>query len=126
MEKYLIMSQKDLVDKTPHPDYKTGGAVIFNITVKVEKSIVQLWLQWMGDEIAPAIIGTNYFTKFTILNLLELEDAESSTYAVQFFSDSLEDYQRYIQKFSNDFTEKSFLKWGEKTVSFSTVMQVVI
>lgn len=120
------MSQKNPVHKSPYADSKMNGSVVFNITVKIEKSIVQLWLQWMTDEIAPAIIGTNCFTGFTILNLLELEDGESSTYAVQFFSETLEEYQRYMQRFSNDFTEKSFLKWGEKTVSFSTVMQVVV
>jgi len=120
------MSQKNPVHKSPYADSKTNGAVIFNITVKIEKSIIQLWLQWMADEIAPAIIGTNCFTKFTILNLPELDEAESCTYAVQFFSESIEDYQRYIRKFPNDFTEKSFLKWGEKTVSFSTVMQIVV
>ena len=120
------MLQKNQVGKSPYVDSKTNGTIIFNITVKIERSIVQLWLQWMTDEIAPAIIGTNCFTGFTILNLLELEDGESSTYAVQFFSETFEDYQRYTQRFSNDFTEKSFLKWGEKTVSFSTVMQVVV
>ena len=119
------MSQKNPVDKGPQADYKKG-AVIFNITVKIEKSIIQLWLQWMVNEMAPAMIDTNCFTKFTILNLLDLDDAESYTYAVQFFSESLEDYQRYIQKFPDNFTEKSLLKWGERTVSFSTVMQVVV
>ena len=120
------MPQKDSRDNISNIDCKREGAIVFNITVKVEKSIAQLWLQWITVEIAPAIIGTNCFTKFTVLNLLELEDAESSTYALQFFSDRLEDYQRYMQNFSNDFTEKSFLKWGERTVSFSTVMQIVL
>jgi hypothetical protein len=120
------MPQKNSIDNNADIKYETDGAIIFNITVKVEKSIVQLWLQWITVEIAPFIIGTNCFTKFTVLKLLELDDAESSTYALQFFSNSLEDYQRYIQNFSNDFTGKSFLKWGERTVSFSTVMQVVL
>ena len=103
-----------------------NGSIVFNITVKVEKSIVPSWLQWIREEIAPNIIGTNYFTKYSILKLLELDDAESSTYALQFSANRIEDYQGYQKRFSNDFTEKSFLKWGEKTVSFSTVMQIVI
>ncbi len=102
------------------------GPVIFNITVKVERSILQLWFRWVSNEIAPHMIGTNCFTKFTILKLLEIDDADGSTYAVQFFSKSLTDYQRYAKDFPNDFTEKSFQKWGEKTMAFSTVMQVVV
>ena len=101
------------------------GKIIYNITLKVERSIEPAWLQWMVEDFAPGIIATNCFTKFTALKLLELDDPDGATYAIQFVAESLEDYQRYLKNFADDFTEKSFDKWGQKMVSFGTVMQVV-
>jgi hypothetical protein len=102
-----------------------GNNIIYNVTVKVDTSIVDAWLQWMVTEQAPKIIATKCFTKFTILKLLEHDDKESNTYAVQFFSNNIEDYQRYIDLFANNFSKKSFAKWGERFIAFSTVMQVI-
>ena len=99
--------------------------IVYNITVKVGKSIDRLWLQWLTKEIAPEMIGTRCFTKFTLLKLLDLDDAEGNTYAVQFFSKSQDDYEQYMKSFGGGFIEKSRTKWGEQTISFETVMQVV-
>jgi hypothetical protein len=104
---------------------RNTGEIIYNITLKVERSIEQPWLQWLVNDYAPAIIATNCFTKFTTLKLLELDDADDSTYAVQFLCESFENYERYLKNFANDFLKRSFDKWGQKTISFSTVMQVV-
>ena len=116
-------------DQEENSDLKSSlenpGRIIYNITLKIERSIEQPWLQWLVNDYAPAIIATNCFTKFTTLKLLELDDADGSTYAVQFLSESFEDYERYRKNFANDFSKRSFDKWGRKTISFDTVMQVV-
>ena len=91
----------------------------------VEAEIEQAWLQWLVNDMAPHILATDCFTRFSTLKLLEMDDTDSSTYAVQFFSKNLEDYQRYTKNLAGDFTKKSFDKWGEKTFSFSTIMQVI-
>ena len=115
--------EENIKSKSP---LRNTGDIIYNITLKVEKSIEQPWLQWLVNDYAPGIIGTNCFTKFTTLKLLELDDADSSTYALQFFSKSFESYERYLKNFADDFAEKSFNKWGQKMISFGTVMQVVV
>ena len=102
-----------------------GNNIIYNVTVKVEKSIADAWLQWMTTEHAPKIIATKCFINFTMLKLLEHDDEESNTYAVQFFSNDIEDYQRYLDLFTHNFSKESFAKWGERFIAFSTVMQVI-
>src|SRR5688572_25857826 len=102
-------------DKTLGSLSRKSVEIVYNITVKLDAEIEQAWLQWLINEMAPAILATDCFTKFSILKLLEVDDADSSTYAVQFFSKNLEDYQRYIKNLANDFTKRSFEKWGEKT-----------
>src|SRR5215213_817854 len=96
--------------------------IIYNLTLKVERSIEEPWLQWLVNDYAPAIIATNCFTKFTTLKLLEFDDVDGSTYALQFFSESLENYERYLKNFADDFAGKCFKKWGQKMISFGTVI----
>jgi hypothetical protein len=99
--------------------------IIYNVTVKVEKNIADDWLKWLVQDHAPQIIATNCFNKFTALKLLEQDDEEGITYAIQYFTDNMQNYERYIAEFADDFRRESFNKWGQKFFAFRTLMQVV-
>jgi len=105
--------------------FRGTGGFIYNVTVKVEKNIAADWLQWQIEEHGPEIIATNCFTKFTALRLLEYDDEESTTYAIQYLAEMIEGYQTYINQFADHFRKKSFDKWGNKFVAFRTLMEVV-
>ena len=99
--------------------------IIYNVTVKVENSIADDWMKWLMDEHGPQIIATNCFKKFTALKLLEQDDAEGVTYAVQYFADNMQNYERYLAEFADHFRRESINKWGQKFIAFRTVMQVM-
>ena len=99
--------------------------LIYNVTVKTDHSISSAWLQWMKEEHIPEIIATGCFTKATILRLLEIDDSEGPTHAVQYFAESKALYNRYIQKYADELRKKAIEKWGEKFIAFRSVMQVV-
>ena len=99
--------------------------VIYNVTIKVEHSIAAPWLVWLREEHIPDIIHTGCFTHATILRLLEVDDTEGPTYAVQYHSASNTLYNQYIEQFSDEMRKKGADKWGNKFVAFRSVMQVV-
>ena len=99
--------------------------IIYNVTVKLEKDIANEWLNWLIQEHAPQIIATNCFKKFTVLHLLEHDDEESTSYAVQYFAATITDYKTYISRFSDHFRKQSNDKWQNKLVAFRTIMEVV-
>ena len=98
--------------------------IIYNVTAKIEKNIADDWLEWLIQEHAPQIIATNCFKKFTILKLLE-DDDEGVTYAIQYFADNMQSYERYITEFADHFKRASLQKWGQKFIAFRTLMQVI-
>lgn len=100
-------------------------AVIYNVTIKVEQAIAGEWLNWLRDEHIPDIIGTGCFTHATILQLLEVDNTEGPTYAVQYHAASKEQYNRYIETFSDEMRKKGTDKWGGRFIAFRSVMQVV-
>jgi hypothetical protein len=99
--------------------------IIYNVTVKTDHSITSSWLQWMKEEHIPDIIATGCFTRALILRLLEVDETEGPTHAVQYFAESRALYNRYIQKFADEMRQKAMEKWGNKFIAFRTVMQVV-
>ena len=119
------MSKNKEEPRDLHSSSRESGGIIYNVTVKAEKNIADEWLRWLIQEHGPQIIATSCFTKFTTLKLLEYDDEESTTYAVQYLANTMEDYKTYIHQFADEFRKQSFGKWGNKLVAFRTVMEVV-
>ena len=99
--------------------------IIYNVTVKVEQSIAEAWLQWMLNEHIPDVMGTGCFSSHRVVRLLEVDETEGPTYAIQYHADSKANYNRYIQLFAPDMRQRSFDKWGNGFISFRSVMQVI-
>ncbi len=99
--------------------------LIYNVTIKVDHTIATNWLQWLKEEHIPELIATGCFTNATILRLIEVDETEGPTYAVQYHTESKSLYNRYIQKFSDTMRKKSMDKWGNKFIAFRSVMEVV-
>jgi len=99
--------------------------IIYNLTVKVEASIADVWLQWLLNEHIPSIMNTNCFVDYTVVRLLEVDDSEGPTYAVQYHAESKADYNRYIEIHSSKMQKLSFEKWGDSFIAFRSVMDVV-
>ena len=60
-----------------------------------------------------------------MLHLIEADDPEGITYAIQYHAESKSMYNRYIEKYSEEMREKGIEKWGDKFIAFRTLMQVV-
>lgn len=99
--------------------------IIYNVTIKVNHSIATAWLTWLKEEHIPDVIDTGCFNHATILHLIEADDEEGITYAVQYHAESKELYNRYIEIFADEMRKKGIEKWGNQFIAYRTVMQVV-
>jgi hypothetical protein len=99
--------------------------IIFNVTTKVAHPINEAWLRWMKQEHIPAIMNTGLFHDSRICRLLEQDDEDGPTYSVQYFTDTLENYQTYISEYAPQLQQQSYELFGSQFVAFKTVMQVV-
>ncbi|MCY7291186.1 MAG: DUF4286 family protein [Ferruginibacter sp.] len=99
--------------------------IIYNVTTKVHGSIAKEWLQWMKDVHVKEILETGCFTNFKIVKLLEIDEGEGPTYALQLYADSKAIYNQYVEKFAGKMRQQAFDKWGDKFISIRSVMQIV-
>jgi hypothetical protein len=98
---------------------------IYNVTIKVEGAIADAWLEWLKNEHVPEVLATQCFSEAKIVKLLELEDAEGPTYAVQYTAESKALYNRYLEKYAAELRQKSFDVWGNRFIAFRSLMQVI-
>ena len=99
--------------------------IVYNITTKVDRDIVDEWISWQLEEHIPEIISTGLFDDYKMYHLMEQDDEESSTFTSQFFTSSIERYDQYISGFASLLRNKAFLKWGDRVIGFRTVMKSV-
>lgn len=99
--------------------------IVYNVTTKVSHAIKSDWLLWMQQEHIPEVVDTGCFTHAVIMHLVELDETDGPTYAIQYHAESRADYNRYIQTFSQEMRRKVAEKWGDQLVAFRTVMHIV-
>ena len=98
--------------------------IIYNVTVKVDKSIVEEWLRWMRQEHIPDLMKTGLFVDAKLCRLLEQDETDGKTYVAQYFHDSMEHYNSYIAEHAPRMRDKGFKRFGNKFIAFRTVMAV--
>lgn len=98
---------------------------LYNVTIKVSAEIHDIWLHWLQEEHIPDVMQTGCFSGFSIYRLLEVDDSEGPTYAVQYRAESKSLYNHYIDKYANELRRKTYEKWGDSFIAFRTLMQAV-
>ncbi|MET3875066.1 DUF4286 family protein [Chitinophaga sp. OAE865] len=99
--------------------------IIYNVTTKVATDTHFRWLQWLQEEHIPAMLATGIFHDYRISRLLEQDDEEGPTYVVQYFADSLKDYQSFADQHQQALRQRGYDLFGDRFIAFTTVMEVI-
>jgi len=119
------MNEMNKDNQHRHSGGKEIGGIIYNVTTKVEPTIADAWLQWLLNEHIPSVMKTNCFFDYKVVRLLDVDDSEGPTYAIQYVAESKADYNRYIELYASQLSKRSFEKWSDRCISFASVMEVV-
>lgn len=99
--------------------------IVYNITTKVDHAIDIEWTSWQKEIHIPEVMATGLFIEHRFFKLLEHDDEEGKIFVTQFVTNSIEDYQLYFLSHLALAKKKSAEKWGERALSFSTLLQNV-
>ena len=98
--------------------------IIYNVTVNIDHSIHNKWLQWMQNKHISDVLATGLFNNARLVKVLVNED-EGATYSVQFFSDSKEKLNDYYQNHAPRLRQESLELFGDKMLAFRTELEVL-
>lgn len=99
--------------------------IVYNVTTKVEWAVAEQWVQWMKNEHIPGILATGHFSGHRFYKLLQVDDVDGQTYTVQFFANTLMDYEAYIQQHSAGFRKAVMDVFGDRLIAFRSVMEAI-
>ncbi len=99
--------------------------IVYNVTSKIDWSIHDAWVKWMLDEHIPEVVATGCFTGAQLLKLLEIEEEDGPTYTAQYFAETKQQQEEYVTKHAATLRQKVFEKWGNRTIAFRSIMEVV-
>lgn len=72
----------------------------------------------------PDVLATGLFAGNKIFKILS-DDENGNTYSIQYFLNSMEDYEKYRQEFAPKLQEEHSGKYKNKFVAFRTIMESV-
>ncbi|MDR3716152.1 MAG: DUF4286 family protein [Puia sp.] len=99
--------------------------IAYNTSIKIDWSILEEWLVWQLDKQIPAMLATGFFDDFKMYRLLEQDDTDGPGFTIQFFTTDTERYRLYNEGFASLFRQETANKWGDKCITFHTVMELV-
>lgn len=95
----------------------------YNVTVNVDDSIHEEWLEWMTTQHIPAVLDTKCFRESKVYRVLSPEPEEGVSYCIQYFSDTLEDYERYQIQHAALLQAEHLEKYGTRFSAYRTVLE---
>ena len=99
--------------------------ILYNVTVKVDPAISEDWLKWLREEHIPEVLGTGCFEEATLLQLLDTDESEGPTYAIQYKAADREAVDRYLEVHAQALRAKGTTRWGNQFVAFRSLLKVI-
>ncbi|PCJ77995.1 MAG: hypothetical protein COA57_16380 [Flavobacteriales bacterium] len=97
--------------------------IIYNVTVKIDNSVHDEWLEWMKEVHIPDVMATGLFIDSKICKVV-VDDDDGGTYSIQYTANSMDDYNKYQKEFAAKLQEEHTTKYKDKFVAFRTIMVV--
>ena len=98
--------------------------IVYNVTIKVSHTVAADWINWLKEEHIADVINTNCFTHATVLRLLDIDEEDGITYAVQYHARNKKLYEEYLEKHAdtillNDLRFGQVIGWQNPAESFA-------
>ena len=97
---------------------------IYNVTINIEESVHDRWLEWMKREHIPAMLATGKFSKALMTRVKIEEEMGGTSYSIQYTTDCKETLQKYYDEDASDLQVQSRPFEG-KYVAFRTELEVI-
>jgi hypothetical protein len=98
--------------------------IIYNVTVNVDQSIEQQWLDWIKIHI-PKVLATGKFKEAKLTKVLVEEELGGTTYSIQYRAISKDSLQDYYLNYANNLRKEGLKLFGDKTLAFRTELEVI-
>ena len=97
---------------------------IYNVTVNIENSIKDQWLQWIKNHI-PQVLATGKFSGAKLAKVLVDEQNDTTTYSIQYRAKSRKDLDDYYTRFAEKLRTEGLQLFADKMLAFRTELKII-
>lgn len=98
--------------------------ILYNVTVSLDESVHQDWLQWMREVHIPEVLATGCFSEGRLSRIMAEEEG-GVTFSVMYLSPSQEMYDEYQQQHAPRLQADHSKRYQGKFAAFRTILNVV-
>ena len=98
--------------------------IIYNVTVNVDESVHQEWLNWIKVHI-PQVLATGKLIKAKLTRVLVEEEMGGITYSIQYTAISREHLNRYYSDDADRLRKDGLDKFADKMLAFRTELEII-
>ncbi len=98
---------------------------IYNVTINVDESVHDQWLDWMRGTHIPDMLATGKFSRAKLCKVLLTEEMGGITYAIQYSTPNRETLQAYYELDAPRLRKATLKKFKDKFVVFRTELEVI-
>jgi len=98
--------------------------LLYNVTVIIEDSAAEEWLQWMQEKHIPEVMATGQFLSNRLLKVIDSPN-EGVTYCSQYVAQSIVEYEIYQQVYAPAIQEDLNTRFKDRFVAFRTLMEYI-
>lgn len=99
--------------------------IIYNVTINIDDSVHQEWLNWMQTKHIPQVLATGKFASARLVRVLVEEEMGGQTYAAQYTCESRELLEAYYAEDAPELRADGLRLFADKMLAFRTELEVV-
>ena len=98
---------------------------IYNVTINIDETVHQQWLQWMKEEHIPAMLATGKFSAAKLCKVLVEEDMGGITYSTQYTTKDKTTLEQYYAEDAERLRGEGMQLFANKFVAFRTELEII-
>lgn len=99
--------------------------IIYNVTLNIDNSIHDQWLQWMKNKHINEVLATGQFISARLVKVLVEEEMNGTTYSVQYVAPSRDHLESYYQNYALQLRKEGLKLFADKMLAFRTELEVL-
>lgn len=99
--------------------------IIYNVTINIDESVHDEWLQWMQTKHIQDVLNTGCFTSARLVKVLVEEEMGGITYSVQYFAPTKEALEAYKNTHAPLLRSEGMERFADKMLAFRTDLEII-
>ncbi len=99
--------------------------IIYNVTINIDESVHDQWLNWMQTKHIQDVLNTGCFTSARLVKVLVDEDMGGVTYSAQYFAPSREALEDYKENHAPNLKDEGMALFADKMLTFRTDLEII-